>query len=101
MLPWRGAALASRILFAAVSAWALALLLDLDEGRVNPTVFVFFTALSRIPLGIVIVGGVLFSLILTLFVIPAMYSYLSRAKKHVDFDSGDKTEIHKELAYES
>ncbi len=56
---------------------------------------------SRIPLGIVIVGGVLFSLILTLFVIPAMYSYLSRAKKHVDFDSGDKTEIHKELAYES
>jgi len=56
---------------------------------------------SRIPLGIVIVGGVLFSLILTLFVIPAMYSYLSRTKKHVDFDSGDKTEIHKELAYES
>ena len=56
---------------------------------------------SRIPLGIVIVGGVLFSLILTLFVIPAMYSYLSRTKKHVDFDSGDKAEIHKELAYES
>ncbi len=38
---------------------------------------------SRIPLGIVIVGGVMFSLILTLFVIPAMYSYLSTKKKGV------------------
>ncbi len=35
---------------------------------------------SRIPLGIVIVGGIIFSLILTLFVIPAMYSFLSRRK---------------------
>jgi multidrug efflux pump subunit AcrB len=32
---------------------------------------------SRIPLGIVIVGGILFSLFLTLLVIPAMYSFLS------------------------
>jgi hydrophobe/amphiphile efflux-1 (HAE1) family protein len=32
---------------------------------------------SRIPLGIVIVGGILFSLILTLFVIPAVYTYIS------------------------
>jgi multidrug efflux pump len=38
-------------------------------------------ATSRIPLGIVIVGGILFSLILTLYVIPAMYSFLS-FKKH-------------------
>lgn len=38
-------------------------------------------AQSRIPLGIVIIGGILFSLLLTLFVIPAMYSYLSRNKK--------------------
>jgi multidrug efflux pump len=29
----------------------------------------------------VIVGGIIFSLILTLFVIPAMYSYLSSKKK--------------------
>jgi multidrug efflux pump len=36
---------------------------------------------SRIPLGIVIIGGILFSLILTLFVIPAMYSFLSSKKK--------------------
>ncbi len=32
---------------------------------------------SRIPLGIVIVGGITFSLILTLFVIPAVYTYIS------------------------
>jgi len=43
-------------------------------------------ATSRIPLGIVIVGGILFSLILTLFVIPAMYSYLSSAKKRSAID---------------
>ena len=32
---------------------------------------------SRIPLGIVIVGGIMFSLILTLFVIPAIYTFIS------------------------
>ena len=36
---------------------------------------------SRVPLGIVVVGGILFSLILTLFVIPAIYTYLSGHKK--------------------
>lgn len=34
-------------------------------------------ATSRIPLGVVVVGGLLFSLMLTLFVIPAMYTFLS------------------------
>jgi multidrug efflux pump len=43
-------------------------------------------ATSRIPLGIVIVGGIMFSLILTLYVIPAMYSYLSRKKKKSEMD---------------
>ena len=33
---------------------------------------------SRMPLGIVIVGGLMFSLILTLFVIPAMYAFISK-----------------------
>ena len=36
---------------------------------------------SRIPLGIVIVGGIIFSLILTLFVIPAVYTYISGKHK--------------------
>jgi len=35
---------------------------------------------SRVPLGIVIVGGMLFALVLTLFVVPALYSYISRKK---------------------
>lgn len=38
-------------------------------------------ATSRMPLGIVIVGGIIFSLLLTLLVIPAVYTYLS-SKKH-------------------
>jgi multidrug efflux pump subunit AcrB len=36
---------------------------------------------SRVPLGIVIVGGMLFALILTLYVVPALYGYLSRKKQ--------------------
>lgn len=35
---------------------------------------------SRVPLGIVVVGGVMFSLVLTLYVIPAMYTYLASKK---------------------
>lgn len=37
-------------------------------------------AQSRMSLGIIIIGGILFSLILTLFVIPAMYSFMSLTK---------------------
>ncbi|HNF46766.1 MAG TPA: efflux RND transporter permease subunit, partial [Chitinophagaceae bacterium] len=36
---------------------------------------------SRIPLGLVIIGGMLFALVLTLYVVPAVYSFLSRKKK--------------------
>ncbi|MCO5230794.1 MAG: efflux RND transporter permease subunit [Chitinophagales bacterium] len=36
---------------------------------------------SRMGMGIVVVGGVIFSLVLTLFVIPAIYSFISREKK--------------------
>lgn len=36
---------------------------------------------SRVPLGVVVVGGVLFSLVLTLYVIPAMYTYLASKKQ--------------------
>lgn len=41
---------------------------------------------SRIPLGIVIVGGIMFSLVLTLYVIPAVYTYLSRRKRNTEFE---------------
>ncbi|HKO79169.1 MAG TPA: efflux RND transporter permease subunit, partial [Chitinophagaceae bacterium] len=43
-------------------------------------------ATSRIPLGVVIVGGILFSLVLTLFVLPAMYTYMSSTKKKSEME---------------
>ncbi len=48
-------------------------------------------ATSRIPLGIVIVGGILFSLVLTLYVIPAMYSFMSRKKHKTEMEILDET----------
>ena len=50
----------------ATSLGALPIALSLGEA-----------ASSRVPLGVVIVGGILFSLILTLFVIPAIYTFVS------------------------
>jgi multidrug efflux pump len=38
------------------------------------------SAKSRVSMGIVVIGGLLFSLVLTLFVIPAMYTFISREK---------------------
>jgi multidrug efflux pump subunit AcrB len=46
-------------------------------------------AQSRTPLGIVVVGGLLFSLILTLFVIPTMYVIMSGKKEQIpDYSEG-------------
>lgn len=45
------------------------------------------SATSRIPLGIVIVGGILFSMVLTLYVVPAIYSFLSSKKKKSEIDN--------------
>ena len=43
---------------------------------------------SRIGMGVVIVGGTIFSLVLTLFVIPALYLMWSKARKHYpEFDT--------------
>lgn len=41
-------------------------------------------AQSRKPLGIVVVGGLVFSLVLTLYVIPVIYTYFIRLKKKKD-----------------
>ncbi|OGU31856.1 MAG: acriflavin resistance protein [Ignavibacteria bacterium GWA2_55_11] len=40
------------------------------------------SAQSRVSLGIVVIGGLLFSLVLTLYVVPALYTFLSE-KRHV------------------
>jgi len=46
-------------------------------------------AQSRTPLGIVVVGGLLFSLILTLFVIPSMYVMMSGKREQIpDYSEG-------------
>jgi len=44
---------------------------------------------SRMSMGISVIGGLLFSLLLTLFIVPAMYSYLS-PKKHVTGNIDEK-----------
>ena len=45
-------------------------------------------ATSRIGMGVVIVGGTIFSLLLTLFVIPSIYLMWSKARKHhPEFDN--------------
>jgi multidrug efflux pump len=50
-------------------------------------------ATSRIPLGVVLVGGIMFALILTLFVIPAMYSFLSSRKEKNEIEKMDLSKI--------
>lgn len=44
---------------------------------------------SRIAMGVTVIGGMLFATILTLFVIPAVYSYLS-SSKIVKIEEGEK-----------
>jgi multidrug efflux pump len=66
----------------AMSLGALPLALSLGDA-----------ATSRIPLGIVIVGGILFSLILTLFVVPAIYSFLSTKKKKNALEEMDEAAL--------
>ncbi len=53
-------------------------------------------AKSRMSMGIVIIGGTLFSLILTLYVIPAIYSMWSRKHKEMPEMTGIKTPHHEE-----
>jgi multidrug efflux pump len=47
-------------------------------------------AKSRMSLGIVIIGGLLFSGFLTLYVIPAVYSFLSMKSKHNKTDENNE-----------
>lgn len=54
-------------------------------------------AKSRMSMGIVIIGGTLFSLILTLFVIPAIYSMWSREHKALPAYDEKKEPKHDEL----
>jgi multidrug efflux pump len=42
------------------------------------------SAKSRMAMGIVVIGGLFFSLVLTLFVIPALYTFISRREATLD-----------------
>ena len=50
-------------------------------------------AQSRVPLGIVVVGGLLFALILTLFVIPVMYILMADKKLQHEFSENTNIEV--------
>jgi len=52
---------------------------------------------SRVPMGIAIIGGLLFSLILTLYVIPAIYTFLSKEEKKEKKSIEEKTVIDEAL----
>ena len=47
---------------------------------------------SRVPMGVVIIGGLIFSLILTLYLIPSLYTYLTPKVKKVYEETEDITE---------
>jgi multidrug efflux pump len=55
---------------------------------------------SRQPLGLVIMGGILFSLVLTLFVIPAAYTMFSVRKERADSDE-ETPQQREDLVYEA
>lgn len=77
-------------------------ILEASESRLRPILMTSLTialgalpialslgaaSTSRIGMGVVIVGGTVFSLVLSLFVIPAMYLMWSKARKHYpEFD---------------
>lgn len=54
---------------------------------------------SRVSMGIAVIGGLLFATLLTLFVIPAIYSYLS--SKHANKQVFDLEEIEEEMKAEA
>jgi multidrug efflux pump len=55
-------------------------------------------ATSRIPLGIVIVGGIMFSLVFTLFVIPALYAMWSSKKQRNELEILEENQKKEEKA---
>lgn len=76
----KGMAKSEAILHAAVARFRPILMTSLATmlGALPIALALGAGAKSRVSMGVVIIGGLLFSLILTLFVIPAMYSYFSR-----------------------
>jgi multidrug efflux pump len=51
------------------------------------------SAKSRVSMGIVVIGGLFFSLVLTLFVIPAMYTFFSKEHKPIEVTAPESAVI--------
>jgi len=79
-----GLALKEAVIEAATQRLRPILMTSLDTalGALPIAISLGAAATSRKPLGTVVVGGLMFSLVLTLFVIPAVYTYVSSKHKH-------------------
>ncbi len=79
----KGAGLLEAAHFAAASRFRPILMTSLATmlGALPIALALGGSAGSRISMGIVVIGGLFFSLVLTLFVIPTMYTFLSREVK--------------------
>ncbi len=82
----KGAGLLDAVRFAAAARFRPILMTSLATvlGALPIALALGGSAKSRVSMGIVVIGGLLFSLVLTLFVIPAMYTYISRERKAVE-----------------
>lgn len=58
-------------------------------------------ATSRIPMGVAIIGGLLFSLVLTLYVIPAIYPFFNRAKRTEEAEGAEAETQQLEMEFAS
>ena len=81
----QGATLLEAAHFAAISRFRPILMTSLATmlGALPIALALGGSAGSRVSMGIVVIGGLFFSLALTLFVIPAMYTFFSREKKEI------------------
>jgi multidrug efflux pump len=81
----RGAAALEAVYDAAISRLRPILMTSLATvlGALPIALALGAASLSRVSMGIAIIGGLLFSLLLTLFVIPALYVYMSRGHKTI------------------
>lgn len=79
----RGIELAEAAVDAAVQRFRPIVMTSLSTafGAVPIALSLGASSQSRAPIGIVIIGGIVFSLVLTLIVVPVLYTYLSKNKK--------------------